>query len=131
VCPTGALKLVLAEDELMAAQAKAEGLEAFRADLGTHPRVWYKNLHRWTRSFIGGTVAYRDTDDCAEGAVVLLWSGGDKVADAITNNYGDFAMDRLEPGKYEVTVNAAGYNAASRVVDLKDSVNLGVLFLEK
>jgi len=63
--------------------------------------------------------------------VVLLWSGGAKVAESTTNNYGDFIIDRLEPGKYEVTVNAAGYKAASRVVDITESINLGVLFLEK
>ncbi len=131
VCPTGALKLVLAEDELMAAQAEAEGLEAHRAELGTAPRVWYKNLHRWTQAFIGGTVAYRDTDDCAEGAVVLLWAGGARVGEATTNNYGDFVIDRLPPGTYEVSVNAPGYKAASAVVELEDSVSLGVLFLEK
>jgi Fe-S-cluster-containing dehydrogenase component len=131
VCPTGALKLVLAEDEVMAAQAQADGLEAYRAELGTNPRVWYKNLYRWTRAFVGGTVAYQDTDECAEGAVVLLWSGGAKVAEAVTNNYGDFVIDKLVPGKYEVSVNAPGYLTASRVVDVKESVNLGVLFLEK
>jgi len=131
VCPTGALKVVLAEDEVMAAQVQAEGLEAYRAELGTNPRVWYKNLHRWTHSFVGGTVAYQDTDECAEAAVVLLWSWGVKVAEAVTNNYGDFVIDKLVPGKYEVSVNAPGYLTASRVVDVKESVNLGVLFLEK
>lgn len=131
VCPTGSLKLVLAEDEVMAAQAQADGLEPYRTELGTNPRVWYKNLHRWTHSFVGGTVAYRDTDECAEGAIVLLWSGGAKVAEAVTNNYGDFVIDHLVPGKYEVSVNAPGYLTASRVVDVKESVYLGVLFLEK
>ena len=131
VCPTGALKLVLAEDEVMAAQVKADGLEAYRADLGTGPRVWYKNLHRWTKAFVGGTVAYKDTDDCAEGAVVLLWSGGAKVGETSTNNYGDFIIDKLAPGAYEVSVNAPGYKAASATVELKESVNVGVLFLEK
>jgi Fe-S-cluster-containing dehydrogenase component len=131
VCPTGALKLVLVEDEVMAARAKAEGLEAYRADLGTAPRVWYKNLHRWTASFIGGTVVHRDTDDCADGAVVLLWSQGDKIADITTNNYGDFLFDNLQPGTYEVSVNSPGYKGVSQVVKLEESVNLGVLFLER
>jgi Fe-S-cluster-containing dehydrogenase component len=131
VCPTGALKLILAEDEIMAAQAQADGLEAYRGDLSTSPRVWYKNLHRWTKAFVGGTVAYGDTDDCAEGAVVLLWSGGARVGEATTNNYGDFVIDKLEPGTYEVSVNAPGYRVASRAVEVTESVNVGVLFLEK
>jgi Fe-S-cluster-containing dehydrogenase component len=131
VCPTGALRLVLAEEEMMAAQVRAEGLEAFRGDLGTNPRVWYKNLHRWTKAFVGGTVAYKDTDECAEGAVVLLWSKGTKIADGSTNNYGDFIFDDLEPGSYEVVVSASGYQAVSRAVEVQESVNLGVVFLEK
>jgi Fe-S-cluster-containing dehydrogenase component len=131
VCPTGALKLVLAEDEVMAARAKGEGLEAYKADLATSPRVWYKNLHRWTKAFVGGTVAYKDTDDCAEGAVVLLWSGGAKIGEATTNNYGDFVVDKLEPGTYELSVNAGGYKASSQAVNLKESVNVGVVLLEK
>ena len=131
VCPTGALKLVLAGDEEMAARAEAEGLEAYRADLGTKPRVWYKNLHRWTMSFIGGTVACRDTDECAEGAAVVVSAAGAKAGEAVTNNYGDFTVDKLAPGAYEVTVDAAGYKTLSRVVEITESVNLGLLFLEK
>lgn len=131
VCPTGALKLVLAEDADMAAQAKEQGLEAYRAELRTFPRVWHKNLHRWTKAFIGGTVAYKDSDDCAEGAVVTVSAGGAKLAEATTNNYGDFVIDELLPGRYEIVVNAAGHKPVSQQVDLKESVSLGVLFVEK
>jgi Fe-S-cluster-containing dehydrogenase component len=131
VCPTGALKLVLAEDDEMSLLASTEGLEAYRADLGTKPRVWYKNLHRWTKSFVGGTVAYKDTDDCAEGAVVILQADGQKVADSSTNNYGDFIFDGLTPGRYEVVVSAAGYKPVQQEIDLEDSLSLGVIFVEK
>jgi Fe-S-cluster-containing dehydrogenase component len=131
VCPTGALKLVLAEDSDMAARAKADGLEAYQAAWGSSPRVWYKSLHRWTKAFIGATIAYKDTDDCAEGAVVTLSAGGAKIAETTTNNYGDFIFDKLEPGSYEVVISAAGYKPTSKKVDLKESVNLGVLFVEK
>jgi Fe-S-cluster-containing dehydrogenase component len=131
VCPTGALKLVLAEDSEMAAKAKDEALEAYRAEWATAPRVWYRNLHRWTKSFIGGTVAYKDSDECAEGAKVTVSADGKKVAEATTNNYGDFVVDKLVPGAYEVVIEAPGHKTVSRRVDLTDSVNLGVLFAEK
>ncbi len=131
VCPTGALKLVLAEDDDMAVQASAEGLEAYEADWGTNPRVWYKNLHRWTKAFLGGTVAYKDTDDCAEGAVVILQSAGVKVADVATNNYGDFIFDDLPPGTYDLVVSAAGYKPVALQAEIVDSLNLGVIFVEK
>jgi Fe-S-cluster-containing dehydrogenase component len=131
VCPTGALKLVLTEDDDMAVRASAESLQAYEADWGTNPRVWYKNLHRWTKAFLGGTVAYKDTDDCAEGAVVILQSAGVKVADVATNNYGDFIFDNLPPGTYDLVVSAAGYKPVALQADVVDSLNLGVIFVEK
>jgi len=131
VCPTGALKLVLAEDADMAARAKEDGLEAYKAELGTSPRVWHKNLHRWTKAFVGGTVAYKDTDECAEGAVVILWAQGAKRAETTTNNYGDFIFDNLEPGSYELNINAGGYKPVSEKVEVKESTNLGVVLLER
>jgi len=131
VCPTGALKLVLTEDDDMAVRVSAEGLQAYEADWGTNPRVWYKNLHRWTKAFLGGTVAYKDTDDCAEGAVVILQSAGVKVADVATNNYGDFIFDDLPPGIYDLVVSAAGYKPVALQAEIVDSLNLGVIFVEK
>jgi Fe-S-cluster-containing dehydrogenase component len=131
VCPTGALKLVLAEDAEMADMVKAEALEAFQAQLGTAPRVWYKNLHRWTKSFLGGTIAYKDTDDCVDGATVVLSQAGRKLAEAKSNNYGDFIFDGLTPGAYEIAISASGCKPLTKSVDLKESLNLGVHFLEK
>ncbi|OFV79639.1 MAG: hypothetical protein A2W26_09965 [Acidobacteria bacterium RBG_16_64_8] len=115
----------------MAARAKEEGFEAYKAELGTSPRVWHKNLHRWTKAFVGGTVAYKETDECAEGAVVILWAQGAKLAETTTNNYGDFIFDKLEPGTYELNINAGGYKPVSEKVEVKESTNLGVLFLER
>lgn len=132
VCPTGAIKLAYAEDAEMAAKAKAEGLEAFKPELSTAPRVWYKNLHRWTKSFIGGTLACKVSDECVEGATVTVSAGGQKVGEATSNNFGDFNIDKLNPGtKYEVAISAAGYKPVTQSVDLGESINLGVIFLEK
>jgi Fe-S-cluster-containing dehydrogenase component len=131
VCPTGALKLILADAAAMAAKAEAEGLERFRADLGTKPRVWYKNLHYWTKSFIGGTVVFRDTDECADGAIARIVSDGRDLAQAVANNYGDFRIDGLRGGHYELVVGATGYDSVTLAVDLAESKSLGVIFLER
>lgn len=131
VCPTGALSFVMAEDEEMAEKAVAERLEAHQAQLGTRPRVWYKNYHRWAKSFLGGTLAYKDTDDCAEGATIVLSQGGEKLAETTSNNYGDFIFDALLPGTYELTISAEGYKSLTRSVELTESLNLGLHFLEK
>jgi Fe-S-cluster-containing dehydrogenase component len=132
VCPTEAIKLVLAEDAEMAQMVAAEGLQAYRGDLGTRPRVYYKNLHRWTKAFVAANVVCKDTDENADGATAVVELAGQKVGEAKTNNYGDFVVDELEPGKeYGLTVSAAGYKAVTVAVTLDKSKNLGSLFLEK
>jgi Fe-S-cluster-containing dehydrogenase component len=132
VCPTEAIRLVLADDAEMAQMVAAEGLEAFRGDLGTKPRVYYKNLHRWTKAFVAANVVGKDNDENVEGATAVVGLAGQKVGEAKTNNYGDFVVDKLEAGKdYTLTVSAAGYKAVSVAVTLDKSKSLGSLFLEK
>jgi Fe-S-cluster-containing dehydrogenase component len=48
-CPTGALTAVCAEDEQMAARAAGEGLEVLHPERCTRPRVYYRNLHLFSR----------------------------------------------------------------------------------
>ena len=132
VCPTDAIKLVLADDADMAARAAADGLEAFKAGLATRPRVFYKNLHRWTKVFVAGTVVFKDSNECAEGVVAAVTLDGKAVGEATTNNYGDFLIDLLEPGKrYSVTLRASGYKPATVAAALSESVNLGTISLER
>ena len=48
------------------------------------------------------------------------------------NNYGEFVIDELEPGKsYEVKIEADGYKAVAKTVTLDESLNLGLVMLEK
>jgi Fe-S-cluster-containing dehydrogenase component len=132
VCPTDAIKLMLAEPQEMAALVAAEGLEVFRPELGSRPRVYYKSLYRWTRAFIAANVVFADSDECAEGAGAVVELAGVKVGEATANNYGDVLVDRLETGKeYTVTVSAAGYNAVTCTVQLDESRTLDRVFLEK
>ncbi|HJW74979.1 MAG TPA: 4Fe-4S dicluster domain-containing protein [Thermoleophilia bacterium] len=130
VCPTDAIKLVLAEDEEMAARVAEEGLERYRDGLGTRPRVYYRNLHRWTKAFVAGAVVDKASDECAEGVGVVASRDGQKAGEATTDNYGGFLIDRLEPGaEYTLTVEGAGYRPETIVVDLKESRTLGPVFL--
>jgi Fe-S-cluster-containing dehydrogenase component len=132
VCPTGAITLVLADDAEMAAKAAAEGLVAYKAALGTKPRVLYKNLYKWEKAFVAAGVAYKDTDECAEGAKLTVKSAGATVAEGVANNYGEVVVDGLQPGsQYEVIIEAAGYKPYSATVTVADSTNLGVVLLDK
>ncbi len=132
VCPTGAITLVLAEDTEVAKLERADGLELYRPDLGTKPRVYYKNLHRWTKVFVAASVAYEDTDECADGARVVVKVGDVQVGEGLTNNYGEFRVDRLESGEeHEIVVEATGYEPYAKKVRLDSSLNLGLVLLRK
>lgn len=132
VCPTGAIKFYLASDEEMAKIAAAEELEAYKPELGTRPRVLYKSLHRWQKVFVAASVAYKDTDECAEGAVLTASSGGTRAGEGVANNYGEVIVDGLAPGaEYEVTIAADGYKPFTTLVTLDDSRNIGLVLLEK
>jgi Fe-S-cluster-containing dehydrogenase component len=132
VCPTEAIKLVLADDAEMEKMAAAEGLEAYQAGLGTKPRVYYKNLYRWTKVFVSGSVAFKDTDECAENAAVTVQAGGATVGQGLVNNYGEFVVDRLDPDQeFVVKIDAPGYKACTATVSLDKSLNMGLMLLER
>ena len=116
----------------MQAIQKSERLEVYKPQYKTSPRVYYKNLYRFTRCFIAGSTAFKNTDECAEEARVSLSKGTHKqIAEVRTNNYGDFKIDNLEEnsGEYNLKLEYPGYNTQELTVDLKTSIDLGVIFL--
>ena len=132
-CPTGALKVVHAEDPEINAVIHAEGLEAYLPKYRTNPRVYYKNLYRYTSCFVSGSIALQDTDECAEGAAIQLSNRSKSiVGKAETNNYGDFKIDKLEEGggEYTLEINFEGYEPKILPIHLEESVNLGTIFLK-
>lgn len=132
VCPTDAIKLYLVDDDEMAKMAEEQELLPLHGEWNTKPRVYYKNLHRWDKVFVAASVAYADTDECADGARVTVWADGTKVGEGAANNYGEFVVDRLEPGiEYEVTIEAAGYRPYRTHAKPDKSLNLGLVMLEK
>jgi Fe-S-cluster-containing dehydrogenase component len=132
ICPTAAMRSVKVEDDEMAQTAREQGLEVLKPELGTKPRVYYKNLYRYTKAFIGGSVSAEagGVVDCVEGATVRLTKDGSSVAEMATDNYGDFKFDRLDEGsgKYAVEVSANG-RRKSVDVELGVSRNLGEIRL--
>ena len=132
-CPTGAMRAICVEDEEMARMAREENLETMKPALGARPRVYYRNLWRYSKCFIGGSLA-ADTNgavDCIVGASVRLLKDGQVIAETVSDNYGDFKFDRLEEnsGSYAVEISADG--RAKKVVEanLGASINLGEIRL--
>ena len=69
-CPTGAMRAISIEDADMARMVQEQGLEVMRPELGSKPRVYYRNLWRYSKCFIGGSIATEQNGvvDCVEGA---------------------------------------------------------------
>jgi len=131
-CPTGAMRVVKVEDDEMARITREEELEVLKPEAGTRPRVHYRNLWRYSKCFIGGSVSSESNGviDCVEDASVRLLRGGAVVATTSTDNYGDFKFDRLdeESGTYAVEITAKGRSRTVEVT-LGKSRSLGEIRL--
>ena len=133
-CPTGALSIHHVEEAEMKEIIKNERLEIYEPEYKTSPHVYYKNLYRFTRCFIGGSVAVRlnGRDECAEGAKVTLFNAThERIGECITDNYGDFKFDNLEEnsGRFTLQIAYTGYDTKTFEVDLKKSLYTGTIFL--
>jgi Fe-S-cluster-containing dehydrogenase component len=133
VCPTEAFQAVKTSDAAMAERAAREGLRVLEPELGTRPRVWYRNLARVDHCFIGGTVS-RTSDgvrDCVAGATVELYQNDSLVMSSTTDAFGDFRFDGLAPasGDYEVRVRQGSDRRTVPVTLREDSIYIGEIAL--
>ncbi len=131
-CPTGAMRAIKVEDSEMERMARDEQLEVMKPDAGTKPRVYYRNLWRYSKSFIGGSVATEVAGviDCVEGASVRLIKDGNTVARAVTDNYGDFKFDKLNDNSGRYTIEVMGLGRTKMLdASLGTSVFLGEIRL--
>jgi TATA-binding protein-associated factor Taf7 len=97
------------------------------------PRVWYKNLHRFTKNMVAGEIAYledKETEVCAEGVEVLLVKDGETVMTDRTSTFGEFRFDPIEPdsGEYEITAELPGRGSVSIKFEMgAESIDVGLL----
>lgn len=134
VCPTGAMRAIKIEDAEMQHLAREEQLEVINPEWGTKPRVYYKNLWRYSKCFIGGTVSTKidyDRVDCVAGAAVRLKKDDRLVSETTTDSFGDFKFDRLDEQSGLYLVEIFTKNGAHKVVEaaLGTSINLGEIRL--
>jgi len=135
VCPTACLQAVKADDAQMHAIVEKEALEVLQPELGLRPRVYYKNLHRWSKCFIGGSVTAEIDGilECVPDAKVELLKNGGSVGRATTDLFGDFKIDRLESksGAHEVKITHPQHGSASVQATVEESVYLGSIRLTR
>jgi Fe-S-cluster-containing dehydrogenase component len=105
-CPTGAMRAICVEDDEMAKLAAEQGLDVIKPEAN-------------------GII------DCVKGATVRLLKNGAVVAQAATDNYGDFKFDRLSEGsgRYSVEIAAADLSKKVVEVELGVSSNIGEIRL--
>ncbi|MDP2679090.1 MAG: carboxypeptidase regulatory-like domain-containing protein [Rhodoferax sp.] len=123
VCPTQAMEAVKLSDDAMAQRAQAEGLRTLKPEMGTQPRVYYKNLHRADHCFIAGSVtaAINGRVECLEGAQVALQRAGVSVASTTTDVFGDFKFDALpqHSGSYVVRISHPEHGQTERPASIE------------
>lgn len=132
-CPTGAMSFLRTEDEQMLRLAEAEGLDVLHPEWDTGPRVYYRNLWRFTRAFIGGSLAAmrNGQEECVEGAHIVLYQGDRRIAQTVSDNYGDFKLDGLtdNSGLYRLEIRFGGEEARTLDIELLTSTYLGTISL--
>jgi Fe-S-cluster-containing dehydrogenase component len=135
VCPTQAMRTVLADDAEMQTMVEEEGLEVLHPEYQTRPRVYYKNLDRFFKAFVGGTLAgdIGGVTECVAGARVLLQHDGRTLAETRSDAYGDFKFQGLEEnsGAYRIEVADERFDAKRVEFNLKESAYLGTISMEK
>ncbi len=135
VCPTGALKVFQADDRKMENLVKSENLKILHPEYKTSPRVYYKNLHRFNRCLTAGSVAVKSGErvDCAVGAKVILRKDSMIVAEAITDNYGDYKIDNLKSdmGILQLEVVYKAFEKKTITIEMKQSLSLDEIIFEQ
>ncbi|NIB43392.1 oxidoreductase [Pseudomaricurvus alkylphenolicus] len=133
-CPTKAIEAVKITDGQMNARVAREKLRVLRPEFEAKPRVYYKNLHLMDTEFLGGSVQCRINDqiECIEGAEVKLLRDNCELAKVMTDVFGDFKFDGLEPGSkdYTLKVSHPSYGSASVTADLPNSRYIDNILLE-
>jgi Fe-S-cluster-containing dehydrogenase component len=132
-CPTGALKYIRIDGSKMQRIIEAENLEVLHPEYELQPRVYYKNLHRYMRCFIGGSIA-TTTDgenECLEGAAISLFRGSSKIDETKSDVFGDFRFDDLErnSGRYFLEISYPNMQVKTLEAEVRDSLNIGTIWL--
>ena len=123
------MRAIKVEDNEMRRMAREQKLEVMKPELNAMPRVYYRNLWRYSKCFIGGTISAKTVDgvDCVEGAKVRLVKDSQIVAETVSDNYGDFKFDRLDENSGLYFVEVSINDETKKVIETKlgASINVG------
>ncbi|MFC1579858.1 4Fe-4S dicluster domain-containing protein [Thermodesulfobacteriota bacterium] len=133
-CPTGALEIIREVDGETNVVMALEDAEVLYPEYKTAPRVYYRNLYRYFRCFVAGSVSFQKegATECAAEARVELWKNAEQLQVTVTDSFGDFKIDNLEEnsGSYRIVISYRDYAKKEVPFDLKTSINVGEISLE-
>jgi len=127
-CPTEALVFGDLDDpDSAVSRLIASGrTEVLRPEYGLQEKVRYIGL---PKRFIAGSVVWGDTDECAQGVIVILESQGEKKT-TLTDNYGDFEFEGLPADRlFTVKIEAPEYQGQNFEVKTGADQYLGDIVL--
>ena len=123
-CPTGAMRVHKVTDEAMQAIVEEEGLEVLKSELGTKPRVYYKNIAPTRQHFIAGNVSatVRGELENISSATVRLLRDNETMMQTRTDDFGDFKFDGLDSDTsgYAVVVSHGQFD--EKTINLSETV---------
>ena len=128
MCSTQAMRTLHVTDAEMEQLVEREGLAVLSPELGTKPRVYYRNLVRFFSVFIGGalTKTVKGVVECADGVEIRLLQQGSVIAEQTSDTFGEFRFSNLTPDSGTYKLQIAGRSELD--VLLKDqSIYLGAI----
>lgn len=132
-CPSGVFEAVKISDAKMQERVDAEALEVLKPEFNTKPRVYYRNLYRYKKCFIGGTVVapVNGVEECLEDAKIQVFQDNNLIGTTTTDEFGEFKLDKLEPnsGDYRVSIRHPDCGEMIINTHLDSSRYLGVIQL--
>lgn len=133
-CPLRALSVVYCEDNEFEKMAEQQYLKPI-TDGSNKPRVLYKNLYKYTKCFIAGSLAYMDGDKemAATDAHIKLKLNQEVLLEADADFLGEFKFDKLpeNSGTFVLECTMDGFNPIRKEVMLGESTYVGVIIFEK
>jgi len=128
-CPTGALSILHVEEKELQDIIEADKLERLGGSASSaRPRCFYKNLYRYDKCFIAGSVASGDDtlSECVEGIKVQLLKGDLVVAAQATDDFGDFKFDMLPPDGEIYSIRIESEETIDKKIEVKLEKSLSV-----
>ncbi len=130
-CPTDALIAVKCTDEQMAERARAENLTTRLAEKNTRARVYYRNFERVTTCFVSGSLRkeIKGVMECLKGASAIVFQNEDMLAQAESDDFGDFKVSGLEPKLGMCRLELRHPDADTILLQIKigsDSLDVGI-----